>query len=29
MLDPLKAHYTTLLGVDESWLVTNVSLDDP
>ena len=27
MLDPLKSHYTALLGVDESWLVTNVSLD--
>ena len=27
MLDPLKSRYRTLLGVDESWLVTNVSLD--
>ena len=27
MLDPLKSHYTALLGVDESWLITNVSLD--
>ena len=27
MLDPLKSRYRTLLGVDESWLVTNVWLD--
>jgi len=27
MLDPLKSHYRTLLGLNESWLVINVSLD--
>ena len=27
MLDPLKSHYRTLLDLDESWPVTNMSLD--
>ena len=26
LMDPLKAHYRALLGLDESWMVTAVEL---